>query len=727
MNGFTKNNGFGLRFPADISGLSAICILCAYLCLAGCEADYPEGAIQCTDSRDCPSGWTCGADSRCWRAPVDDDPSDIGSDAIEGGSGGNGAAGEDGAAGVQGGAGGGDAAGEDGAAGMQGGAGGGPGGTAGMDGGPGGPEAGGGPGGTAGVEGGSGGTDAGGGTGGTAGMDGGPGGSGAGGEGGDDADGTDGGPSDAGADGKTEPDCESLCTDPCYSCDVSDHLDTCTPVPAGTDPDDDCGSCNVCDGSGSCRPVDANEPDPKDVCEEAATTDACGQNGLCDGAGGCAYKLAEDAVCDTTCADGDLSIWSCTDERRCEVADVEPCPIAGGSECNPDGTDCRYSCDDDSRCPSATHFCCKTGDDALCDVANNLNECVMKLNKGNGCVDDRQCTTGHCIDAVCCTSASCPGDCSACNIPGASLGDCASYDDSDGVGTNDAPDGTCSPSLCRGCNGSSLDCVDVEYGEDWNNDCTAQPSSSCGYTGVCDGGACELYDSTTDCSDGNACTYGDKCNGSGGCAPGSPVTCDDDPATCGIKRSCNGTSECDEHYPGSETTCVDGDACTHNDRCNGSGGCSGTRFCWEDETSSLYWQNPEPGTGSLCTFCNWDEASDFCSGLELGGHSDWRLPLIQELISLVRGCNQDDCEVTDPDCLEASCNDQCNSCPDGGGPGQEDCYWDESLDGTCRVYWSDSPFSTTSTWVVNFTNSAVHYTNSQPAAIAWGRCVRGGT
>lgn len=48
-----------------------------------------------------------------------------------------------------------------------------------------------------------------------------------------------------------------------------------------------------------------------------------------------------------------------------------------------------------------------------------------------------------------------------------------------------------------------------------------------------------------------------------------------------------------------------------------------------DSTSGLTWQQGEPG------FMYWDNAISYCEGLSLGGQSDWRLPNIDELNSIV--------------------------------------------------------------------------------------------
>ncbi|MCP3850882.1 MAG: DUF1566 domain-containing protein [Gammaproteobacteria bacterium] len=49
-----------------------------------------------------------------------------------------------------------------------------------------------------------------------------------------------------------------------------------------------------------------------------------------------------------------------------------------------------------------------------------------------------------------------------------------------------------------------------------------------------------------------------------------------------------------------------------------------------DSVSMLEWQDDAIGTST-----DWQGAIGICEGLELGGHSDWRLPNINELNSIV--------------------------------------------------------------------------------------------
>lgn len=50
----------------------------------------------------------------------------------------------------------------------------------------------------------------------------------------------------------------------------------------------------------------------------------------------------------------------------------------------------------------------------------------------------------------------------------------------------------------------------------------------------------------------------------------------------------------------------------------------------EDRVTGLFWQREAPAESF-----DWWEARDYCAGLELGGHGDWRLPTLKELQTLV--------------------------------------------------------------------------------------------
>jgi Protein of unknown function (DUF1566) len=153
--------------------------------------------------------------------------------------------------------------------------------------------------------------------------------------------------------------------------------------------------------------------------------------------------------------------------------------------------------------------------------------------------------------------------------------------------------------------------------------------------------------------------------------------------------------------------------------------------CCDDDSASdaygdLEWQNP-PGEDEM----EWNQAVSYCESLDLDGHTDWRLPSVSELRSLIRGCPANmtggACGVTD-DCVEDSCwSGICDAdCQSSEGPGTDGCYWDSTLSGSCRWYWTSSSFNNEIggfAWFVNFNTGFVGYygrLDTHPA-----RCVRG--
>lgn len=171
---------------------------------------------------------------------------------------------------------------------------------------------------------------------------------------------------------------------------------------------------------------------------------------------------------------------------------------------------------------------------------------------------------------------------------------------------------------------------------------------------------------------------------------------------------------------------TDADSDTDADVCSASGN-------WYDAAMGLCWQNP-PSEDSF----NGDDAMAYCDGLSLGGFNDWRLPMIQELISLIRGCvdgvetgdlSTSDCGVSDPNCLAWNCWEAaCNNCDYYTGPDDDPdgCYWDPSLAGYCNCYWSSSLFagSGSAAWYVYFNGG--HVNNAVKSLTYKVRCVRGG-
>lgn len=154
--------------------------------------------------------------------------------------------------------------------------------------------------------------------------------------------------------------------------------------------------------------------------------------------------------------------------------------------------------------------------------------------------------------------------------------------------------------------------------------------------------------------------------------------------------------------------------------------CDGGRY---DPATGLCWQDP-PTPRDL----TWDQAVRHCSVSRVGGLSagSWRVPTLDELRSLIRGCPATEaegpCGFTDS-CLDLQCGvegDACLGCePANGGPGRSGAYWPEwILGGQPSAYWSSSSEDGTAKYVVAFDHAFV-------AAFPKGakyrvRCVRPG-
>lgn len=109
----------------------------------------------------------------------------------------------------------------------------------------------------------------------------------------------------------------------------------------------------------------------------------------------------------------------------------------------------------------------------------------------------------------------------------------------------------------------------------------------------------------------------------------------------------------------------------------------------------------DPGTGLIwqvdweLPYVDWQTAMDSCEDLTLGGSSDWRLPSIDELRSLIRGCpaleTGGSCGVHGG-CLTLSCwnDDDCyHGCPLSGGSEGPGLYHPVEL-GVWGFVWSSS-------------------------------------
>ncbi len=128
-----------------------------------------------------------------------------------------------------------------------------------------------------------------------------------------------------------------------------------------------------------------------------------------------------------------------------------------------------------------------------------------------------------------------------------------------------------------------------------------------------------------------------------------------------------------------------------------------------DQTTNLIWQQCSKGYTTTATKCDtlsgglasaatatWGDALSYCEGLSLGGFTDWRLPTVKELQSIL-------------DLTKAS------------GPTIDATFPNTQTTG----YWSSISYvGALSAWYVNFSSGTTNFyikSNAYPV-----RCVRGG-
>ena len=179
-------------------------------------------------------------------------------------------------------------------------------------------------------------------------------------------------------------------------------------------------------------------------------------------------------------------------------------------------------------------------------------------------------------------------------------------------------------------------------------------------------------------------------------------------------------------------------ACSGGDQDTSEGGddpsCS-SAWGLRDSATDLCWENPSDEV-----YRAWDEAIAACESSTVGDASDWRLPDIDELASLLRGC--DDGVVTSAD-DESSCSmepegcaatdscvgtSDCGACAYYEGPADDGCYWLDGLAGSCtNAYWSSSTDggNGVNPWFVTFGDGAIGGQGPSTSAFLV-RCVRGG-
>jgi len=368
--------------------------------------------------------------------------------------------------------------------------------------------------------------------------------------------------------------CDTACDGGCVACNLGAAVGTCTPLPAGVDPQSDCGPCSLCSGSftdavsrkgAGCVPVAAGM-DPDGDCVEMAP-ETCSTTGLCDGKGACAYH-PEGVLC------GEENGCRGSTAIREDLCDGKgSCRVGGATECG------AYACD------PVTATCIKTCDgheDCFEDYYCAPPQCVLAKIEGESCREDIECFSGHCVDGVCCDTA-CEGTCRMCNHE-SSRGSCTD------VPPGQDPDRDCG--VCHFCDGTGS-CAFVGAGADPLRDCDATAAERCGLDGECDGaGSCRHWVDGTVCGSpscvGTTYYRKDRCNGSGQCTDrgsetcGSGFVCNDAGTAC--RQACTHDGHCQEGWycDGNDRKCKlkndPGVSCTGANQCK-SGYCADGVCC----------------------------------------------------------------------------------------------------------------------------------------------------
>ncbi len=206
--------------------------------------------------------------------------------------------------------------------------------------------------------------------------------------------------------------------------------------------------------------------------------------------------------------------------------------------------------------------CTDDGYSCTKDVCNGQGLCIHPNGSGGSsscCLSNADCNDGNvCTNDTCDTSthacshsnntASCSSDGFTCTNDVCSGGACAHTP------------GTGSSSCCL----SNADCND-------GNACTNDTCNTTTHT-------CSHSNSTSSCNDGNACTTGDTCS-AGACVPGALPPKPSLSGTVCTKDYTFNTSTCQwDPVPALSTAaCSDSNACTSGDHCNGTG--TGSSAC----------------------------------------------------------------------------------------------------------------------------------------------------
>ncbi len=325
-------------------------------------------------------------------------------------------------------------------------------------------------------------------------------------------------------------------------------------------------------------------PDVTSACEPSCTEEGhvicIGLNSIaeCVQGEGC-LVLQPPAKCDFPVVCASCGVDHCAPANACLLGQAcVPVGTVRSGGCATCGTEGRFTF-----APDAT--ACTDGD--LCVISKcSAGQCEAV--GPEECGDGNACTSETCVAHAGCVSEALTG--TPCDVDG------------------DA----CTPDLCD--SGACEKSAPIVCPEADGNVCTVERCDP--LTGLC-GAAPELL-SDSGCSDGDACTVGDKCK-AGACVPGQPIACPSGP--CVISSVCK-EGQCDTALRPEGFDCSpEGDACTAG-LCDAKGECdSGPLECVDTDPCTVDQCDPQSGCvfepaspGSTCDDSDSCTGPDTCSG-----------------------------------------------------------------------------------------------------------------
>ena len=263
--------------------------------------------------------------------------------------------------------------------------------------------------------------------------------------------------------------CNVACSGTCQSCSLAGNRGTCSFVDAGTDPANECsgnGGADVCDGAGMCLEANGTSCSNGSECASGFCADGVCCDQLCDGlcqACSVAKTGGTNGTCGKVTANTDPNSecsgsLDCNGSGACEakLTNGSPCTVAGECSSNQcvDGVCCNNACS--GTCSACSAALKGSGPDGTCGpIANNTdpqNECAGALDcngasacesaqaDGSSCTVAGECSSGFCVDNVCCNTA-CSGTCQACSA--AKIGAGGVNGTCDDIENNTDPDNEC--------------------------------------------------------------------------------------------------------------------------------------------------------------------------------------------------------------------------------------------------------------------------------------------